>query len=304
MFDTLEHFYFPRANARGSAVRLQESWQTILERRAYPAPVQKLLGEMTAAAAMFASSITFPGSVLLQIMGDGPVRLAMVEVKPDLGLRAVARLREDVPVPEGAGMRELVNAAGGGRCAITLVQPDPARRAESYQGIVDIASTSSVAEALAAYMTHSEQIETRLWLSADATAASGLMLQKVADEGGRGEAPDYDPEDWNRVQKLAETVTADELLRLEPRELLRRLFWQENPSLAKPRSPRFECGCSRDRVGGMIRALGEKQALELLAEKGSIDVTCEFCGKTYSFDSIDVQAIFEERAAKATGSIN
>lgn len=94
MFDTLEHFYFPKANARGSAIRLQETWQTILERRAYPEPVQRLLGEMTAGAAMLAGSITFNGPVLLEIAGDGPVRLAMVEVKPDLGIRAVVRLNE------------------------------------------------------------------------------------------------------------------------------------------------------------------------------------------------------------------
>lgn len=304
MFDTLEHFYFPKANARGCAVRLQESWQTILERRDYPAPVQKLLGEMTAAAAMLTASITFPGSVLLQIAGDGPVRLAMVEVKPDLGLRAVARLNEDLPIPEGAGLKELVNVSGKGRCALTLVNPDPAKRAESYQGIVDIASAATVAEAISAYMTRSEQIETRMWLAADAAAASGLILQKVAGEGGKGVAADYDPDEWERIQKLSETVTGEELLSLEPRALLTRLFWQENPSLAEPRSPRFACACSRERVAGMIRSLGEAEARSILEEKGAVEVTCDFCGKTYRFDSIDVHQLFDERAAESNGTIN
>ena len=297
MFDTLEHFYFTKSNARGCAVRLQESWQAILKRREYPAPEQRLLGEMTAAAAMLSASITFPGSVLLQIMGDGPVRLAMVEVKPDLGLRAVVRLNEDMPVAENAGLRDLVNVSGKGRCAITLLQPDPAKRSESYQGIVDITEASSVAEAIAAYMS-------RLWLAADATAAGGLMLQKVAAEGGH-DAPGAEAgEDWIRVQRLAETVTSRELLELEPRTLLTRLFWQENPRMAEPREPKFECGCSRERVAGMIRSLGKDDAEKLLKEKGAIEVTCEFCGKTYRFDSIDVHQLFEQRAAAGTGTIN
>ncbi|MCI5851460.1 MAG: Hsp33 family molecular chaperone HslO [Sutterellaceae bacterium] len=301
MYDKLEHFYFPRANARGSAIRLQEAWQAILKRRDYPQAVQKLLGEMTAGAAMIAGSITFPGSVLLQLMGDGPVRLAMVEVKPDLGIRAVARLDEKTGgIPDDATLSDLVNVHGKARCAITLVQPDPTLRTQSYQGIVDIAGSKSVAEALSAYMTHSEQVETRMWLASDAVAASGIMLQKVAGEGGKGTAADYDPEDWNRVQKLAETVTPEELLKLEPRELLTRLFWEENPRMAEPREPKFECGCSRERVSGMIRALGEREALELVAERGSIDVTCEFCGKTYSFDPIDVRALFESRTPSGT----
>ncbi len=127
MFDTLEHFYFPKANARGSAIRLQETWQTILERRAYPEPVQRLLGEMTAGAAMLAGSITFNGPVLLEIAGDGPVRLAMVEVKPDLGIRAVVRLNESEAdkIRPDSDLNSLVNAHGKGRCALTLVQPDP-----------------------------------------------------------------------------------------------------------------------------------------------------------------------------------
>lgn len=304
MFDTLEHFYFNGSNARGCAVRLQESWQTILARREYPAPVQKLLGEMTAAAAMLTASITFPGSVLLQIMGDGPVRLAMVEVKPDLGLRAVVRLNEGMEIAENARLRDLVNVSGKGRAALTLLNPDPARRAESYQGIVDISEADCVADAIAAYMSRSEQIETRMWLAADATAASGVMLQKVASEGGHDAPGANAAEDWERVQKLAETITPEELLTLEPHVLLTRLFWEENPRMAEPRHPKFECGCSRERVAGMIRSLGEKDATELVKEKGAIEVTCEFCGKTYRFDPIDVHQLFDERAAEAPKTIN
>ena len=160
MFDTLEHFYFPKANARGSAIRLQETWQTILERRAYPEPVQRLLGEMTAGAAMLAGSITFNGPVLLEIAGDGPVRLAMVEVKPDLGIRAVVRLNESEADKIGpdSDLNSLVNAHGKGRCALTLVQPDRRSEARATRGSSDLAGSKTVPEALSAYMTQCEQV--------------------------------------------------------------------------------------------------------------------------------------------------
>ena len=303
MFDVLESFYFPSANVRGYAVRLQKSWQGVLERRALPAPVQSLLGEMTASAVMLAGAIRFNGPVLLQVAGDGPVRLAMAEVQPGLGFRATVRMNAGEGVPaQGSSMRDLVNRHGRGRCALTLVNPDPAQRTQSYQGIVDIAGSATIAEALARYMTLSEQVETGLWLSADATGAAGLMLQKVAGEGGR-ETP-ADPDGWNRLMKLAGTVTGAELLSLEPRTLLQRLFWQESPLVAEPREPAFECSCSRERVAGMIRSLGEAEAREILAERGEIEITCEFCGKNYSFDSIDVHQIFEDRAAEGSDTRN
>ncbi len=300
MFDTLEHFYFQKSNARGSAVRLQESWQTILARRAYPKAVERLLGEMTAGAVMLAGSISYDGPVVLQVMGDGPVKMAMVEVSPQLGVRAVARLAEDAgDIPENAGLKDLVNVHGKGRCALTLVHPDPSRRTESYQGIVDL-NGENVADALSSYMTKSEQVETRMWLSADAAAASGLMLQKVAAEGGKAPENEFAPEDWSRVQTLADTITAHELLTLEPREILTRLFWEENPVMGEPRSPSFSCSCSEERVAGMIQSLGREEAENIVKEQGAIEVTCEFCGKTYRFDSIDVARIFDSRISADT----
>ena len=303
MFDVLESFYFPGINARGYAVRLQKSWQSVLERRALPAPVQALLGEMTASAVMLAGAIRFNGPLLLQVAGDGPVRLAMAEVRPELGYRATVRMNAGEDEPKaGCAMRDLVNVHGRGRCALTLVNPDPAQRTQSYQGIVDIAGSATLAEALARYMTLSEQVETGLWLSADATGAAGLMLQKVASDGGRETAAD--PDGWNRLMKLASTVTGQELLSLEPRTLIQRLFWQEGPLVAEPREPLFECSCSRERVAGMIRSLGEAEANDILSERGEISITCEFCGKQYSFDSIDVHQLFEERAAEGGDTRN
>jgi len=76
-------------------VRLTDAWQEILKRRAdnnetgaYPAPVTALLGEMSAAAVLMQANIKFNGALVLQVFGDGPVKLAVVEVQPDFGVRA------------------------------------------------------------------------------------------------------------------------------------------------------------------------------------------------------------------------
>jgi redox-regulated HSP33 family molecular chaperone len=123
----LHKFVFDGLPVRGMLVRLTDGWQELLRRRAgntetgpYPMPVQRLLGEMSAAAVLLQGNIKFNGSVLLQIQSHGPVRLAVAEVQPDLAFRATANLKPDA-VTDDAGFVELVSAGSAqGRCAITI----------------------------------------------------------------------------------------------------------------------------------------------------------------------------------------
>src|SRR6202008_2380795 len=105
------------APVRGEVVRLSGSWQQMTARHAYPEPVLRLLGETTAAATLLSATIKFDGNLILQIHGDGPVQLLVVECRPDAAYRATAKLRPNARVEAGAGWRELVNAGGQGRCA-------------------------------------------------------------------------------------------------------------------------------------------------------------------------------------------
>jgi molecular chaperone Hsp33 len=291
--DRLLKFLFHQAPVRGEVVRLSRSWQQMTALHAYPEPVLRLLGETTAAATLLSATIKFDGNLILQIHGDGPVQLLVVECRPDAAFRATAKLRPNAQVGAGAGWRELVNAGGQGRCAITLDPSGSPAGQSPYQGIVPLQG-SSVSEALEAYLRQSEQIESRLWLAADAHAATGMLLQRVAHPSTAGAEQDEDA--WTRTTTLSDTVSAAELLTSTAEEVVHRLFWQERLERYAPVTPRFACTCSRRRTGRMLMTLGRPEVDSILAEQGTVRVTCDFCHARYSFDAVDVAQLF------ATGS--
>jgi molecular chaperone Hsp33 len=196
MADRLLKFMINDAPVRGELVHLREAWQQMIALRAYPAPVVRLLGEMTAAALLLSSNIKFNGALILQIHGDGPVRLLVVECQSDLTVRATAKLSENVGFDDDASLASLVNRGGHGRCVITLDPTDRLPGRQPYQGVVPLAG-DSIAAVLEDYMRRSEQIETRLWLAADPHAAAGVLLQKLPQHGGLAQPTSNDDDAWD-----------------------------------------------------------------------------------------------------------
>jgi molecular chaperone Hsp33 len=310
----LHKFIFAGLPVQGRLVRLDDAWQEVLRRRAantqtgpYAPPVARLLGEMAAASVLLHGSIKFDGALVLQIFGDGPLKLAVAEVQADLRLRATASLLG--AVAPHARLPEMVNLHGKGRCAITL---DPKNRQpgqQPYQGVVPLAGADgapllALAAVIEHYMRQSEQIETTVALAADADMAAGLLIQRLPAEGGaasqsahQDDAASNAPEDdYRRIALLARSVQPQELLTLDADTLLRRLFWQEPVQrlelLAGASGPRFACSCSRARVAAMLKGLGHADALDILREQGQIEVGCDFCGQQERFDAVDVGRLF------------
>ena len=321
----LHKFLFEGLPVRGMVVRLTDAWTEILKRRAqsssgpYPAPVQALLGEMAAAGALMQSNIKFDGALILQVFGDGPVKLAVAEVQSDLSLRATATVQG--AVVDEARLGAMVNLHGQGRFAVTL---DPQGRQpgqQPYQGVVPLSDEQGrglpdLAAALQLYMRQSEQLETTLVLAADDHVAAGLLIQRLPVQGmanlagqNPAEAELYEAEQYehyNRIATLASSLKREELLTLDVETILRRLFWEEKLQRFEPQmgehGPRFACTCSRERVSGMIRGLGEVEAREILAERGVIQVDCEFCGAGYRYDDIDVTQLFTQAGDRPPSS--
>ena len=312
---------------RGAIVRLTDAWIDMLRRRsdntasgAYPQPVSELLGEMAAAGVLMQSGIKFNGALVLQIFGDGPVKLAVAEVQSDLGLRATASLQGDMTeVVEGAGLDVLVNLHGGGRCAITLDPKDKFPGQQPYQGVVPLVNAQGkkldrLSDVLSHYMLQSEQLDAVLVLAANDQVAAGLLVQRMPVKGegniaaGAVQRDEEDQigrnEDYNRIATLAASLTRDELLTLDVETILRRLFWEEPLLRFEPQQgdggPRFHCSCSRERVGRMLNSLGVAEVDSILAEQGQIEVGCEFCGQQYRFDPVDAAQIFASPATGAT----
>jgi molecular chaperone Hsp33 len=313
--DELHKFLFDGLPVRGMLVRLGPSWREVQARHAqqgaYPAPLNTLLGEMAAAAMLMHANLKFDGALVLQVFGDGPVKLAVAEARSDLGFRATAKLVG--AVAEDARLAAMVNLHGQGRCAITLDPADKSGGAQPYQGIValhddDGAPLQAIAEVLEHYMLQSEQLDTRLMLAADAHTAAGLLIQRlpVEGEGNLERAQREDEiglnESFNRIAHLASTVTRDELLGLDADTLLRRLFWQEPLLRFEPLAPRFACTCSRERVRGMLRGLGREEVEGIVAERGGVEIGCDFCGQQYRFDAVDVGDVFTPAADRLPGS--
>jgi molecular chaperone Hsp33 len=308
---------------RGMLVRLTGAWQDILLRReqagGYPQPVIELLGEMTAAATLMQANIKFNGALILQVHGDGPVKLAVAEVQPDLSLRATATIKGEVGPQDS--LSQMVNLNNQGRCAITL---DPKNRQpgqQPYQGVVPLfgdqhEKLEKLSEVIEHYMLQSEQLDTRLVLAANDQVAAGLLIQRLPMQGvanlsgGGAIRRDEDEigrnEDYNRIAILAASLKREELLELDVETILRRLFWEEDlrrfEPLAGAQGPKFACSCSRERVSSMLRSLGHEEVESILAEQGQVEVGCEFCGAQYRFDPVDAAQVFVQQAKQPPGS--
>ena len=307
----LHRFLFEGLPVRGAIVRLTDGWKEVLRRRAantagnYSRPVRQLLGEMAAASVLMQGNLRFNGALVLQIMGDGPVKLAVAESQSDLSFRCTATVLGDVP--DDATLPDMINVHNEGRCAITL---DPQSRLpgqQPYQGVVPLhgdkrEKIQQLSEVLEHYMLQSEQLDTTLVLAADDKVAAGLLIQRLPVQGEGNLAGSLVSkanedeigvnEDYNRISMLAASLKREELLGLDVDTILTRLFWEEKLMRFEPQAPRFACTCSRERVANMIRSLGREEADSIVAERGEIEVGCDFCGKQYRFDAVDSVQLF------------
>lgn len=291
--DTLQKFMFDAAPVRGELVEISETWRQVLARRDYPHAVKTVLGEMLAAAALLSANLKFDGVIVMQIHGDGPVRLLVVECDSNLKLRATAKVREGESIHDEATLSQLVNLHGNGRFVITLDPRDKMPGQQPYQGIVPL-DGESVAIVIENYMLRSEQLDTKLWLAADSHVSRGLLLQKLPQEGGivvRGETEDA-ADAWDRAVMLGSTLSQQELLNTDIQTLLHRLFWEETIRVFEPRHPHFHCGCNREKVGGMLKMLGQEEVDAALADLESLEINCDFCGQYYAFDKVDCAQLF------------
>lgn len=276
--DQIQRILFDQIDVRGVVAGLESSYQEVLARHEYPRLLQRLLGEMLAAVSMLSATLKFEGRLLLQAQGEGAVKLLMAECNHHQDLRAIARY--DGEIGDETPFNELLV---NGRIALTI-EPENGQR---YQGVVPL-EHPTLAQCLQAYFEQSEQLGTSIQLTADGRRAAGLMLQVMPAEG-RGD------EDWNRISMLASTLKDDELLQLDNEALLFRLFHEEVCRLYEPQPLQFRCDCSRERSAEALKFMTEQELLDILqAQKGIIDVGCQFCNQTYNFDETDIRALFSE----------
>ncbi len=284
MTDRVHRFLVADQAVRGQIVRLGSTWQALREHAEYPQPVRQLLGEAVSAAVLLASSLKFEGLLTLQIESAGAVRLMVVQCTHDFRLRGVARFDAARVTPR---FEELV---GEGRIIVTIEGEGTPR----YQGIVAIEG-GSLAASLTHYFAASEQLPTCVRLLANDQLTGGMLIQRVAQLGGMdlGAAErDAAAQTWELAQQRLAAMDPQQLLTGSIEDLLPGCLAPHDVRLLPGTAVRFECRCSPERVSGILRSLGEAEVRGVLAELGTVTVTCEFCQRPYGFDSIDIEQLF------------
>ncbi|KGE04047.1 33 kDa chaperonin (HSP33) [Pseudohaliea rubra DSM 19751] len=268
----MRRFLFEGADLRGESTRVDGALAAILQNHQYAPGVRDLLGEFLAAAVLLATTLKFQGRLTLQARSSGQVPLIMAECTSDLAVRAIARGAQEATA---SGFEELLSE---GQLAIT-VEPE---RGSRYQGIVPLQG-ESLAASLDAYFEQSEQLHTRVWLACDGSRAAGLLLQQLPSQ--LTPDPLAREAQWAHACTLAATVSREELLALEPAELLYRLYHEDPVRLFDAQPVRFSCSCSRERSRQALTTLGEAEIRDILREQGSVTMDCEFCNQQYIFEA-------------------
>lgn len=272
--DSLHRFIIENSRIRGELVHLDASWKAILERSDYPAVVKKQLGDAVAAIALLSATIKYKGKIILQVRGEGPLHLLVVQATSDNTVRGIARWKGDVP--EGS-LKEMF----GNATMVITIEPE---FGEAYQGIIELKG-DKIANGIEAYFQQSEQLPTRLWLACDDNACAGLLLQELP--GDENNTPD-----WEHHEHLAATITDGELLSLPVKDILHRLYHEDNVRLFESEIFSFRCGCSRERIDSVLLSLGHSEVKQTLEQEGKIAVDCEFCNAHYEYDAVDVEHLF------------
>ncbi len=285
--DLRTRFIFDDQPVRGLHVHLQHVWQHIVQRKHYPAPIRSALGELLAAGALLSSNLKLPGKLILQIQGQGDLKMLVAETDSNHSCRATARWNEQADINDGRSLTELLgeNAIFG----ITLQPYD----GEPWQGIVPLEG-KNIADMLTAYMRRSEQLDTHITLAASEHAIGGLLLQRLPEK-------QIDADAWAHYTALADTLSARELLDLDAQHLLYRLFHETPPRVFEPETLEFVCTCSRGKVSDMLLLLGGQEVGNIVAEQGSVAIDCDFCGEKYVFDETDIQTLFGMEIEAMTG---
>lgn len=278
--DQLHRYLFAHRDVRGELVRVSDTWQHILRRHDYPPAVKKLLGELLVATSLLTATLKFAGIITIQLQGDGPVNLLVINGNHQQQMRGIARLADNTSIPDNASLKTLL---GNGIMVITITP----EQGERYQGIVAL-DADNLTGCLESYFLHSEQLTTRLVIRTGeidgSPVAAGLLLQQLPSQ-------QTSADDISHLAILTQTVTLEELHKLTAQDILWRLYHEEQVTLYPAQSVSFQCRCSRERCADMLKTLPEAEIISMQSSQQQIDIHCDYCGEHYLFNASQLAAI-------------
>ncbi|HAT3953770.1 MULTISPECIES: Hsp33 family molecular chaperone HslO [unclassified Klebsiella] len=276
--DQLHRYLFENYAVRGELVTVSETLEQILAGHSYPQPVKNVLAELLVATSLLTATLKFEGDITVQLQGDGPMTLAVINGNNHQQLRGVARVQGEIPAD--ADLKTLI---GNGYLVITITPAE----GERYQGVVGLEG-DTLAACLEDYFQRSEQLPTRLIIrtgeSEGKPAAGGMLLQVMPAQNAQAE-------DFEHLAALTDTIKAEELFTLPANDVLWRLYHEEEVTLYDPQGVEFKCTCSRERCAGALKTLPDEEINSILEEEGEIDMHCDYCGSHYVFNAMDIAEI-------------
>ena len=277
--NSLQRFLFEHAAIRGEMIHLDSVYQTITQQRAYPPRIKQLLGEAMMSCALLVGGIKFEGEVSVQFQGDKRFPLMLIQCDHLLQMRGFANFSENLTD------EAYTDAFMQGNLVINLT---PHQQTQTYQSVVPLISTA-MSDNLMHYFAQSEQLPSKVWFAINEQSAAGILLQLMP-----GQSSLQREHFWEYAVQIGATITAEELLTLDNTTLLHRLYHETELRLYPERLIQFKCRCSHEKMQQVIGLLGEKEAQDLVQEKGQVDIRCEFCSLNYTFDAIDVALLFRK----------
>jgi molecular chaperone Hsp33 len=287
MSDSVTPFLFEHRNVRGAWVEIETGVADMLGHRNYSPDVRRLVGESCIAITLLAAQTAFKGRLSLQFQhGKGPLKLLVAQSDPSLNIRGMAKA-------DAGAAGDLDRLMNGGVLGLVV---EAARGGQNYQALVE-AKGETLAMALERYFTQSEQLATRLCFAGDADRLRGVLIQRLPARDG-----DDDDAHWQHLRTLFATLSPAELAGTPAADLMLKVFPGEDIRVFRPKPVALVCRCSHASISTMLVSLGRKELEGLVHERGEVEVTCEFCGKSYRYSVVEMQKLFEATEAKAGAS--
>lgn len=288
MPDLLQPCIIESANSRLCLLQMEQSWNSVLSRHAYPEPVAEQLGQLLASSVLLRSRLKKGSSIILQIQGSGALKTLVAQSNPENTLRGLAKWQHTFR--PAASIEEIY---GNAKLVMTLTHEQ-----QRYQGIVELCG-ETLSDSLEVYLSQSEQLPSCLKVFANQQRAAGVLIQKLPGSTGHDE-----DDDWQRIKMLTQTISAHEMLNLPVTKIIKRLYHEEDVRIYDRQTVAFKCSCSRERIDSVLETMGRDSMLELLEEQGLVNVDCEFCNSSYKYYRAEIEQLFVKHAANLPESIN
>ncbi|MGQ9859485.1 MAG: Hsp33 family molecular chaperone HslO [Thermodesulfobacteriota bacterium] len=251
------------------------------------------LGRALTGAFLLASELKGQEKLILQILGQGPLREIVAVAQPNgQGRGYVGNPRAEVPASGGKiHLAQALSPPG----TVTVIKDLGIR--EPYRGVAPLVS-GEIGKDLANYLWVSEQIPSAVavgvYVEADlSVGASGGYLVQTMPGASQDE---IDVVEQNVVQMPPPT----ELIRRgsTPRAILEQVLWGYSIKWLGSQPLRFGCRCSKAKVSKALVAMGVGQLEEMILSGEEAEVTCEFCRSTYQFSPQEMENLLASARAK------